>query len=195
MDVAVRDARAKPSGWVFGTFAFDRQASDEPAWKRLRPVGLMWGNDPGYTPADQQKKKRLRESIVSDQIPAYAKAHLGWAGRVNDPVDNPTSTCMSCHETAQFPTSAPLLPPNSCTDKQKLYWFRNLGSGTAFGAVAKDTCEPDPDPRPASLDFSLQLAAAVQALGPSFNNVNPCTPPAMLRAAPTTPAMEQRIER
>jgi hypothetical protein len=195
MDVAVRDDRAKPSGWVFGTFAFDRKATDEPAWKRLRPVGLMWGNDPGYTPADRQKKKPLRESIVSDQIPAYAKAHLGWAGRVNGPVDNPDSACMSCHQTAQFPAAADLLPARSCSEKQRLYWFRNLAMGEAFGGTKG--CDPDPDykPAPVSLDFSLQLAAAVQALGPSFNNVNPCTPPAMLRAAPTAPVTERRIER
>ena len=196
MDVAVRDARAKPSGWVFGTFAFDRQASDEPAWKRLRPVGLMWGNDPGYTPADQQQKKPLRESVVSDQIPAYAKAHLGWAGRVNGPVDNPASACMSCHQTAQVPAAAGLLPSRACdTDQKKLYWFRNLKSGEAFGAVNKDNCQPTPDPKPASLDFSLQLAAAVQSLGPSFGNVNPCTPSAAIRAVPGAPVTEPRIER
>ncbi len=197
MDVAVRDDRAQPSGWVFGTFAFDREASDQPAWKRLRPVGLMWGNDPGYTPADQQKKKPLRESIVSDQIPPYAKAHLGWAGRVNGPVDNPASSCLSCHQTAQVPAAAGLLPPNTCdTDQKKLYWFRNLKSGEAFGAVNKTTCQPTPSPKPASLDFSLQLAAAVQSLGPSFGNVNPCTPAAPLPAPPeSATAPEPRIER
>ena len=195
MDVAVRDDRAKPSGWVFGTFAFDREATDEPAWKRLRPVGLMWGNDPGYTPADQETKP-LRESIVSDQIPAYAKEHLGWAGRVNGPVDNPASACLSCHQTAQVPAAAGLLPSGRCdTDPKKLYWFRNLESGEAFGAVDKTTCEPTPEPKTASLDFSLQLAAAVQSLGPSFGNVNPCTPAATVRAIPPAAAAEARIER
>jgi hypothetical protein len=195
MDVAVRDDRAQPSGWVFGTFAIDRQATDQPTWKRLRPVGLMWSNDPGYTPADQ-KRKPLRESIVSDQIPSYAKEHLGWAGRVNGPVDNPASACMSCHQTAQVPAAAGLLPPDTCdTDQKKLHWFRNLRSGEAFGAVNKATCQPSPDPKTASLDFSLQLAAAVQSLGPSFGNVNPCTPPATILAAPSAPVTEPRIER
>lgn len=195
MDVAVRDERAKPSAWVFGTFAFDRTATDEPAWKRLRPVGLMWGNDPGYTPADQQKKKPLRESIVSDQIPAYAKAHLGWAGRVNGPVDNPASACMSCHMAAQVPAAAGLLPAGNCTtDAQKLYWFRNLASGQAFGAVDKATCRPipDPSPKPVSVDFSLQLAAGVQGIT-AFGAVNPCNPPAVIQAP--RPVTEDRIAR
>jgi hypothetical protein len=194
MDVAVRDDRAQPSGWVFGTFAFDRNASDEPAWKRLRPVGLMWGNDPGVTP-DNVEKKRLRESIVSDHIPAYAKGHLGWAGRVNGPVDNPDSACMSCHQTAQVPASAGMVPPENCTTDQKLYWFRNVSSGEAFGAMAeKDRCQPAPEPKPATLDFSLQLAAGVQSLE-TYGDVNPCTPPAVLRAAPSGPITEPRIER
>jgi hypothetical protein len=195
MDVAVRDDRAKPSGWVFGTFAFDRDATDEPAWKRLRPVGLMWGNDPGVVPGD---KKKLVESIVSDQIPAYARGHLGWAGRVNGPVDNPDSACMSCHQTAQFPAAAPLLPNANCTtDAQKLYWFRNLAMGEAFGAVDRDTCQPIPDPetKPVPLDLSLQLAAGVQALGPSFTKINPCTPATTVRSAPAGPVTELPIER
>jgi hypothetical protein len=192
MDVAVRDDRAQPSGWVFGTFAFDRTATDDSSWRRLRPVGLMWGNDPGYTPADVGKKP-LKESIVSDQIPPYAKAHLGWAGRVNGPVDNPRSACMSCHQTAQFPAAAGILPPDDCTTEQKLYWFRNLTSDEAFGAV--DDCEPRAEPRPASLDFSLQLAAGFQSLGREYGDVNPCTPPAVLQAAPPGPPTEPRIER
>jgi hypothetical protein len=194
MDVAVRDDRAQPSGWVFGTFAFDRTATDEPAWKRLRPVGLMWGNDPGITP-DNVKRHPLKESVVSDEIPAYAKGHLGWAGRVNGPVDNPESACMSCHQTAQVPASAGMVPDKGCTTDQKLYWFRNIASREAFGATdEKNKCEPAPDPKPATLDFSLQLAAAVQSLE-TYGNVNPCTPPSVLRAPPPGPIAEPRIER
>jgi hypothetical protein len=193
MDVAVRDERAGPTGWVFGTFAFDRSATDAPAWKRLRPVGLMWGNDPGYTPADQQKGRALRESIVSSEIPAYAKAHLGWAGRVNGPVDNPASSCLSCHQTAQAPAGAPMVPPNGCSEKQQLFWFRDLALGEAFGVVKG--CDPveSPDPKPVSLDLSLQLATAVQALGQA--NVNSCTPAAALRAAAPAAFVEHPIER
>jgi len=199
MDVAVADDRAKPSGWVFGTFAFDRDATDEPAWKRLRPVGLMWGNDPGYTPGDQKAGKPLRESIVSDQIPAYAAGHLGWAGRVNGPVDNPVSACMSCHQVAQYPVAADLGPfRDACDpDKKRLYWFRNLKAGEAFGAVDPHTCEPvtAKEQPPVSLDLSLQLASAVQSVK-SYKNVNPCSPPPEpLQGMPVSPIEEPRIVR
>jgi len=176
MDVAARDDRAKPSGWVFGTFAFDRKAVDPIAWNRLRPVGLMWGNDPGYTPADQAAGKKLKESIVSDQIPAYAKTHLGWAGRVNGPVDNPISACLSCHSTAQYTIDAALAPfaANCNTDTKKLHWFRNFAGNVPFGAVDSTTCLPKTVTPPArSLDLSLQVQVAVQSML-QFHDVNSC---------------------
>src|SRR5215467_15221933 len=68
MDVAAVDNRS-PTGWVFGTFAFDSSATDPSPWRRLRPVGLSWGNDYGFTPADQQAGKKLTETTISDQAP------------------------------------------------------------------------------------------------------------------------------
>ncbi len=174
MDIAVRDDRAD-TGWVFGTFAYDKDAPDQIAWNRLRPVGLMWGDDPGYTPKDQAEGKPLEESIVSDQIPAYAAGHLGWAGRVNGPVDNQVSACMSCHQVAQYPVVAQIAPfASSCdTDEKKLFWFRNLEPGEPFGAV-DENCEPASAPAPlVSLDFSLQLKVALQSLL-DYGNINPC---------------------
>jgi hypothetical protein len=178
MDVAVRDDRVEETGWVFGTFAFDKDAKDPDQWNRMRPVGLAWGDDPGYTPADQQAGKPLTQGIVSDEIPAYAKGHLGWAGRVNGPVDNPRSSCMSCHGTAQYPIVADLLPSKSCaTDEQKLQWFRNHDGQTPFGGIHPETCEPfDPEQPLASLDFSLQVQVALQNLL-DYPRVNTCTPP------------------
>jgi hypothetical protein len=182
MDVAAVDSNS-PTGWVFGTFAFDSAASDASPWLRLRPVGLSWGNDEGFTPADQQAGKKLQETTISDQAPAYAAAHLGWAGRANGPVDNPISGCLSCHSTAQSPP-APItfndsVFHDSCTsDQQKLLWFRNLRGDQPFGTVNASTCtltnaSPTP-PRP--LDFSLQMSVAVQNVL-QFQDVNPCAPP------------------
>ena len=184
MDVSAVDPRAL-SGWVFGTFAFQPTATDPVAWNRLRPVGISWGNDPGYTPADQQAGKKLKQTTISDQIPSYAAAHLGWAGRTNGPVDNPISGCLSCHGTAQWPVAADMAPFNaSCnTDQEKLWWFRNFKSPTSFGAMTKNTCTPvSTGPKPMTLDFSLQMQVAVQAVK-QFNDVNPCTPPAPPMAA------------
>jgi hypothetical protein len=178
MDVAAVDDRS-PVGWVFGTFAFDSSATDPIAWKRLRPVGLSWGNDPGFKPSDQQAGKKLEQTTISDQIPNYAAAHLGWAGRTNGPVDNPISGCLSCHGTAQYPVVADLAPfDTACnTDTKKLRWFRNVKGTTAFGAIAQNTCLPTPlNPAPRSLDFSLQMQVAVQNVLQNKRK-NPCAPP------------------
>jgi len=179
MDVSANDPRS-PTGWVFGTYAFDALATDNPAWLRLRPVGLSWGNDLGYTPADQKAGKKLTETTISDQIPGYAKAHLGWAGRTNGPVDNPISGCLSCHGTAQFPRVADLAPFNaSCnTTAEKLHWFRNFPGTQAFGAMDINTCKPITiNPPPVSLDFSLQMQVAAKNML-TDKMTNPCAPPA-----------------
>lgn len=181
MDVAATDSRA-PTGWVFGTYAFEKSATDNPAWLRLRPVGLSWGNDPGFTPSDQKAGKKLTETTISDQIPAYAKAHLGWAGRANGPVDNPLSGCLSCHGTAQHPRVAdlgPFLKAAVCnTDAKRLLWFRNFPGTQAFGAVDDVTCLPKTiTPAPVSLDFSLQMQVALKNML-SDSMTNPCAPEA-----------------
>jgi hypothetical protein len=184
MDVSANDPNS-PTGWVFGTYAFDKAATDNPAWLRLRPVGLSWGNDPGFKPSDQKAGKKLMETTISDQIPAYAKAHLGWAGRANGPVDNPISGCLSCHGTAQFPRVADLAPFNaSCnTDAEKLQWFRNFPGTQAFGAMTTATCQPTTvTPAPVSLDFSLQMQVAAKNML-TDGMTNPCAPAAPSPAA------------
>jgi len=175
MDVAAVDSRS-PTGWVFGTFAFQKSATDASPWLRLRSVGLSWGNDNGYTPADQQAGKRLSETIISDQAPNYAANHLGWAGRTNGPVDNPISGCLSCHGTAEFPVAADLAPfKKSCdTDQNRMYWFRNFRGDVPFGAV-DGQCNPmDVNPPPIALDFSLQMKVTVQSVL-QFKDINPCS--------------------
>jgi hypothetical protein len=191
MDVSAVDSRS-PTGWVFGTFAFDSSATDVSPWRRLRPVGLSWGNDFGFTPADQSAGKKLAESTISDQIPAYAAAHLGWAGRANGPVDNPISGCLSCHGTAQFPAAADLAPFNAAcnTDAKKMHWFRNFRGDQAFGAMNKAMCTPsNASPAPVPLDFSLQMQVSVQAVL-QFQDINPCTQTSATPAPPLPVAVE-----
>ena len=36
--------------------------------RRLRPVGLSWGNDPGFTPADQAAGKKLTLYLSSTSL-------------------------------------------------------------------------------------------------------------------------------
>jgi hypothetical protein len=185
MDVATVDPRS-PAGWVFGTFAFDSSATDASPWNRLRPVGLSWGNDFGFTPADQQAGKKLTQTTISDQIPAYAADHLGWAGRTNGPVDNPISGCLSCHGTGQYPVDASIFFSDKCTtDAQKMQWFRNIDRSQAFGAIDAATCTPRTvTPAPTTLDFSLQMSVSVQSTL-QFHDINSCAPPA---ATPSVPA-------
>jgi hypothetical protein len=85
--------------------------------------------------------------------------HLGWNGRLNGPVDNPMSSCMSCHATGEYPVLSALSPlfqevspaPGSAA---WMRWFRNLKCGVPFDA---DASQP-----PQSTDFSLQLADSIQ---------------------------------
>lgn len=196
MDVAAVDDRS-PTGWVFGTFAFDSTATDASPWRRLRPVGLSWGSDFGYTPADQQAGKKLTETTISDQAPAYASAHLGWAGRANGPVDSPISGCLSCHSTAQSPV-APITFNSACTtDAQKMYWFRDLRGSQPFGAVDA-SCNPVTSGSVAQpLDFSLQMSVAVQDVV-QYHDINPCSPQstsAMTAPAEPAPGEHPRISR
>jgi hypothetical protein len=156
IDFATRDSRAGKGKWVFGTFAYDAAAPGNDPWRRMKVVGLMWGNDPTVKPGGAAPV----EGWVNPNAPQYARDHLGWAGRVNGPVDNPVSACLSCHQTAQFPGVAPLVPVSTCTDDQKLIWFRNLAGTEAFGSVAN--CKwSAPKPSDKALDFSLQNMVAL----------------------------------
>ncbi len=91
----MRDDRAGSTGWYFSTLAYDKSIVGTSPWLKMVPVGLMCGNDPAGPP--------LTMSWINPTAPAYAKAHVGVDGRLNGPVDNPASACMSCHGTAQAP--------------------------------------------------------------------------------------------
>lgn len=171
IDIAVKDNRAGTTGWYFATYVYDRSAVATSPWMKMVPLGLMWGNDPGGPP--------LQESWINPAAPAYAKAHLGVDGRLNGPVDNRASACMSCHSTAQAPSVAGMLPTGSCA-AQRASWFRNLSGTQPFGRF---------DPRPTgcetslsgttltAADYSLQLSAtvnrAISTTAPA--TFNPCT--------------------
>ena len=130
IDIAVKDDRAGTTGWYFATYAYDRSIAGSSPWLKMVPVGLMWGNDPAGPP--------LTESSINPAAPAYAKAHLGFEGRLNGPVDNPDSACMSCHATAQARRLAFMLADRSCTSK-RAQWFRNLSGTTPFGRFDRNT--------------------------------------------------------
>jgi hypothetical protein len=172
IDIAVKDNRAGPTGWYFATYAYDRSVSGNSPWRKMVPVGLMWGNDPDGPP--------LEESWINPSAPAYASAHLGVDGRLNGPVDNPASACMSCHSTSQAPSVAPMIPPASgpCAPA-RANWFRNLPGTDAFGRFDPEgsTCETSIDGVTlTAADYSLQLAATItRAVSTTEASFNPCT--------------------
>jgi len=138
IDLAVRDSRADATtGWVMGTFVYDGNAKGATPWERMVPVGVQWGNDPALTP---QKHANGRESVKESWINPKLRCHStsAWLGRLNGPVDNSESACLSCHGTAQTPDSSPMVPPHNSTDTERMRWFRNVKTDEAF-----DTGRPE----------------------------------------------------
>ncbi len=175
VDIAVKDQRAGPTGWYFATYAYDKSVSGQSPWRKMVPVGLMWGNDPDVTGPGVGT---LDESWINPAAPLYARNHLGVAGRLNGPVDNPSSACMSCHSTAQAPNVAALIPPASgpCAPKA-MEWFRNLPGSQAFGrfSVVNGACVTSlqANVNLVAAEYSLQLGSTVARAHPQIGLINP----------------------
>jgi len=139
IDVAVKDSRvASKTGWVFGTFVYGGGPGGPAGsgWSNVAPVGLMWGNDPAYTGTGP-----LKESWIN---PAVHMPHLGFQGRLNGPVDNKASSCLSCHATAEHPGGNMIASPAG-----NPRWFKDIKSGKPF------------DTGRAALDYSLQMSVGL----------------------------------
>ncbi len=175
VDVAVRDNRFPETGWAFGTFAYNRNWPGETVWDRLVPIGLMWGNDPGITQELVDNGARITESWINqeaDPTPSPDGSpirkgifnggnHLGYAGRLNGPADNPSSACMSCHMTSglgldktKLPTVAAPIVYQAVDYKmpleRRLNWFLNIPAGVPWSYTLET-----------SLDYQLQLSIGI----------------------------------
>ena len=156
------------TGWVFGTFVYNGKMNNPNKFMNLVPVGLMWGNDPDnkvnktnpFPPTKTMVNKDLKETVIfeSKMLPPQ---HLGWNGRLNGPADLNTVSCMSCHNTAQYPQATSLVPmapfpmADCCRPPKEdrtewMKWFQNIECGTSM------------DPNTYSTDFSFQVAIALQ---------------------------------
>jgi hypothetical protein len=167
VDIAVRDTRNDANtGWVFATYTVNGALAGADPYKKLIPVGIMWGNDPQLS-----SKGALAQTLINESADLPAQ-HLGWNGRLNGPVDNPLSSCLSCHSTSQWKALAGLTPPRTSVQgsAEWMEWFRNIRAGTSFSQNAK------------SLDYSLQLGVGMQnfyawkAIVESRGGVNNSTP-------------------
>jgi len=184
-DIAVRhDATEAATGWVYGTFAYDGRTAGTDAWAKLKPVGLMWGNDPTLTDSAAAGGVKPTQSIVLTDLGLGRP--FGRGGRMNGPADNPESACLSCHAAAQYQSIARLIPPRTASENDVLCWFRNLPRGTAFGYGPDDgehTCGDVPSTGAVSLDTSLQIAVGlrnyVQATGAQLPTSAETVPSAM----------------
>lgn len=197
IDIAAKDDRAGATGWYFATYAFDRSISGTSPWLKMAPVGLMWGNDPAGPP--------LKESWINPAAPQYAKDHLGVDSRLNGPVDNKVSACMSCHGTAQARSLANMLPPlaTSPCASERPKWFRNLPGSEAFGRLDDSngtTCQTALNGETlTAADYSLQLASTVtRSMAPATPTFNPCTwdaahPPPLTAALGAKPSSSARV--
>ncbi len=165
MDIMVRDDRA-PNGWIFGNFQYNGKMNKANKWENLVPVGIMWGQDPtnNTNQSNPQPVKTiintlLTETIINPDTTELPPTHLGWNGRLNGPVDNPMSSCYSCHSTAESPQGSPMSPlfdgdtaaANPVGSAGWMRWFSNVKCGTPFDGPAYQ-----------STDFCLQMAEAIQ---------------------------------
>ena len=172
VDVAVRDSRANSTtGWVFGTFVYDGNATGATPWDRLEPVGLMWGNDPTVTEPTKTETTKLVQTWINPDV--GPPQHLGRAGRLNGPVDNPKSSCLSCHSTAEWQAKSNVLPGSD----DAMRWFRNIKAKEAFDAGQK------------SLGYSLQVSLGLER----FHDAHPQLGPHAAAAA--APAKTKPISR
>lgn len=179
IDIAVKDRRASETGWVFGTFIYDASNKGITVWDRMVPVGLSWGNDPKVT-NDLHKdgafiNKDLKESYINAsliEVPgkkytnqAYMRYH-GLGGRLNGPVDNPISSCVSCHGQAGVSSQGHPMPMGDFSATRQNYpiasfelYFTNPKPG-AYNRTFQNNIYM-------TTDYSLQLESGIRNY---FNN-------------------------
>jgi hypothetical protein len=194
-DIIVKDSTVSPqTGWVFVTFVYDKDAPGETTWDKLVPLGAMWGNDPalaGQPDGTDPNGGPLRETWINPAAPAYAKASLGWGGRLSGPIDVAerhnvlltngkrvevmhASSCLSCHGTAQFPFVANLYPSPNKTFPPEGTLFPMYPPGSEMwarwfqnrpGSLAQNSNEGS-----VALDYDMLIMFALSAFDAAAGN-------------------------
>ncbi len=179
LSIKIKDSVASPqTHWVYMAFVYDANSPGVEPWDRFVPVGAMWGNDPKFAddPNGLPQGAKLQETWINPNAPAFTRDTLGWGGRLAGPMDVATrqgvittggkyyepeddvgsSSCISCHSSAEFPWTMNLYPsPNRAFPRNGepflLYepgsvewaqWFQNrpgnVGMSQGRGPVATD---------------------------------------------------------
>jgi len=176
VDVAVKDSRSE-IGWVFGTFIYNAAAPGETPFDRLVPVGLSWGDDSdvyaemrreGAFINDSLQQTYLNKDLIRNLGGVYPDSQAvmlahGLGGRLNGPVDNPISSCISCHGHAAYvDTDGNMLP--MANFKETRANFTKEDFNTYFSTIppAPHTRQNAAGVDYASTDYSLQLAAGIR---------------------------------
>jgi hypothetical protein len=184
LDIAVKDPRVGArSGWIFGTFVYDGGRDGPDVWDRLAFVGLSWGDDDEVTEDLTRKgafvNPTLKETCLNAELvekPGHeygAKAymrHFGLGGRLNGPVDNPVSSCISCHgragtyakplplnEKSGLPMETGLLTTTDPTKFPVAEFARYFRTVRPNSHLEQDKCELW-----VTTDFSLQIPAGIR---------------------------------
>ncbi len=182
IDVAVIDTRS-PTRWVYGTFAYDGNQPGTTFWDRLVPLGIQFGSDPWTFPAvPKSDSLPPQQSVLNPNVKIYE--HEGCFKRLAGPVDNPQSSCMSCHGSAfaaprgAVSTMGVNVPPSFGFSGMCVHY--SLDNAAYFANIVapqKFSGGTYPDALP--LDTSLQLEVAIGQYGQynTYKQPVPCTNP------------------
>jgi len=181
IDVAVVDNR-NPNRWVYGTFVYDGNRPGETFWDRLLPLGLQWGSDPWTYPAvPRAESQPVQQTVLNPGVHTFQ--HYGCEKRLAGPVDNPASSCLSCHGSGYAAANGQLSVLG--VNVPASFGFTGLCNQYSLDSAAYFQNIPVPQtfpsgrfPNTLSMDTSLQLQVAFQQYG-VFNTKtsNKCTDP------------------
>ena len=189
VDIAIKEKPTpQHNGWVFGTFMFDGSRDKEQYWENLVPVGLQWGNDPKWTytsyivnqPSGMPAEGWVNPAVSTRFVNRPPDGKLGYLGRMNGPVDNPMSSCLSCHSRAMDTAGglAPAFTPSNdayCISPTTMFpgqgerpteLFRRISNCTINEVAMESYFRNLKEDEPfwvgyESLDYSLQLALGI----------------------------------
>ncbi|XP_035674406.1 uncharacterized protein LOC118414459 [Branchiostoma floridae] len=95
VDVMVKDTRAK-CGWVFGTFMYHKDQPGDDPYRKLVPMCLQWGNDPGLT----LEETWTHPDVKNHKLLPEGRPYLGWlesSCAASDPKQTETTVTQTPH--------------------------------------------------------------------------------------------------